>query len=227
MSPDSHTQEKIEDLIFQFSLSRRYLAMQKESEFVLKEALRICEQECGEVSTEVADTLNNLSSTYKHMGLYHEGRYSASRLSSNFQFVRSNLSTLSIKYADYDLLMSPEIYILHFCLCVAHIKNIRNQFQCVSTIHADQVIIPLYRKCLERALEIYDSQYTYYSNHPAKAHILTNLGSTWRSLGDSLKSKELFENALAIQEQLHEPQHPSVSSKPENKKLHLLTLLSS
>ena len=67
------------------------------------------------------------------------------------------------------------------------------------------------RKCLEQALEIYEK--LYHSKHPSVAHVLTNLGATWRNLGDSMKSKELFEKALAIQEELYEPYHPAVSSK--------------
>ncbi len=50
------------------------------------------------------------------------------------------------------------------------------------------------------------------SFHPSVAVALTNLGATWRNLGDSLQSKELFEKALAIQEQLYEPHHPAVSN---------------
>ena len=53
----------------------------------------------------------------------------------------------------------------------------------------------------------------FHSKHPSVAHVLTNLGATWRNLGDSMKSKELFEKALAIQEELYEPYHPAVSSR--------------
>lgn len=48
--------------------------MLKESEFVLEEALRVYEKKSGEVSVEVAGALTNLSSTYKHRGLYHNSR---------------------------------------------------------------------------------------------------------------------------------------------------------
>ena len=71
-------------------------------------------------------------------------------------------------------------------------------------------VSPGCRQCLERSLAIYEQ--TYNSRHPDVAHALTNLGATWRSLGDSLRSKELFEQALAIQEELFEPQHPAVST---------------
>lgn len=52
----------------------RELGKQEESELVLKEALGIYEQHCGEISLEVADTLTNLSATYKHSGLYHKSK---------------------------------------------------------------------------------------------------------------------------------------------------------
>ena len=52
----------------------------------------------------------------------------------------------------------------------------------------------------------------YGSKHITVATVLTNLGSTWRSLGDSLKSKELFERALDIEQQTLEPMHPMVGT---------------
>ena len=54
--------------------ANRHLGKREESEFVLKEALGIYEHHCGEISLEVADTLTNLSTTYKHSGLYHKSK---------------------------------------------------------------------------------------------------------------------------------------------------------
>ena len=48
------------------------------------------------------------------------------------------------------------------------------------------------------------------SAHTTVATVLTNLGSTWRKLGNSTKSKELFEKALKIEQELLEPLHPMV-----------------
>ncbi len=50
----------------------------------------------------------------------------------------------------------------------------------------------------------------YGTKHTTVATVLTNLGSTWRRLGNSAKSKELFEKALEIQQELLEPLHPMV-----------------
>ena len=52
--------------------------MQQQSELVLREALLIYKKQCGEDSIEVAHALNNLSSTYKYLGKYHESRYTIS-----------------------------------------------------------------------------------------------------------------------------------------------------
>ena len=69
----------------------------------------------------------------------------------------------------------------------------------------------VFRECLERALDIYDKCYQHY--HPSVAIALTNLGAVMRSLGDTEKSKEKFEKALAMEEHLYEPNHPSVSNQ--------------
>ena len=68
----------------------------------------------------------------------------------------------------------------------------------------------IFRGCLERALDIYDKCYQHH--HPSVAIALTNLGAVMRSLGESEKSKELFEKALNMEENLYEPTHPSVSN---------------
>ena len=41
---------------------------------MLKEALDIYEHHRGGISLEVADTLTNLSATYKHSGLYQKSK---------------------------------------------------------------------------------------------------------------------------------------------------------
>ncbi len=61
---------------------------------------------------------------------------------------------------------------------------------------------------MEQALLIYESVYG--TRHVTVATVLTNLGSTWRKLGNSMKSKELFEKALKIEQELLEPLHPMV-----------------
>lgn len=48
--------------------------MQEESRFVLSEAVSVYEEQCGEDSIQAANALNNLSSTYKHLGQYQESR---------------------------------------------------------------------------------------------------------------------------------------------------------
>ena len=68
----------------------------------------------------------------------------------------------------------------------------------------------VFRECLERALTIYNKCYQHH--HPSVAIALTNLGAVMRSLGESEKSKELFEQALNMEEHLYEPSHPSVSN---------------
>ena len=65
------------------------------------------------------------------------------------------------------------------------------------------------RECLEKSLDIFESLFG--DEDIRVATVLTHLGSTWRSLGDSKTSKRLFERALSIQQDVLEPLHPSVS----------------
>jgi tetratricopeptide (TPR) repeat protein len=44
------------------------------------------------------------------------------------------------------------------------------------------------------------------------ATILTNLGNAYGSLGDTQKSRELLERALAINERHYGPDHPNVAT---------------
>lgn len=59
----------------------------------------------------------------------------------------------------------------------------------------------VFRECLERVLTIYNKCYQHH--HPSFAIALINLGAVTHSLGETKKSKELFEQALKMEEHLH------------------------
>ena len=75
-------------------------------------------------------------------------------------------------------------------------------------VHVYALFVSL-RECLEKSLDIFESLFG--DKDIRVATVLTHLGSTWHSLGDSKKSKQLFERALSIQQYVLEPLHPSVS----------------
>ena len=53
----------------------RQLGLLKESEFTMREALSVLEQEIGERSMEVGGVLTLLSHTLKSLGKHHESRF--------------------------------------------------------------------------------------------------------------------------------------------------------
>ncbi len=73
-------------------------------------------------------------------------------------------------------------------------------------------MLHLYRERLERALAIF--QHANGRKHASVAEALNNLGSALLNLGDPAKSKEHFQKALAIQEEIYGPDHPEVSTVP-------------
>ena len=70
------------------------------------------------------------------------------------------------------------------------------------------VLLNLYREYYERALQIYQQAHGHKHNVAA---VLNNLGNTWSDLGNFAKSKELYEETLAIEEEIYGPDHPEVS----------------
>ncbi len=71
-------------------------------------------------------------------------------------------------------------------------------------------MLHLYRECWEHALTIF--QQANGRKHASVAMVLNNLGNALLNLGDPAKSNELFQAALAIWDEIHEPDHPMVSS---------------
>ena len=80
---------------------------------------------------------------------------------------------------------------------------------CSFSFHSACKLISSCSECLQTSIAKYENLLGPKSSSVAAA--MTTLGSTWTSLGDNFKSKQLFEKALSIQEELYEPNHPSVS----------------
>ena len=71
------------------------------------------------------------------------------------------------------------------------------------------VVYLLHRECYERALEICEKLYG--NKHPSVATVLVNLGNLWKKEGDKAKAISHYQEALAIQEEIHEPNLLKVS----------------
>ena len=71
------------------------------------------------------------------------------------------------------------------------------------------VVCLLHRECFERALKIHEKLYGH--KHPSVATVLGNLGNLWEKEGDKAKAISLYQEALAIQEEIHGPNHLKVS----------------
>ena len=67
----------------------------------------------------------------------------------------------------------------------------------------------LHRERYEHALEIHEKLHGH--KHPLIAAVLTNLGVTWKYAGNKAKAVSLYQEALAIQEELYGPNHLEVS----------------
>ena len=67
----------------------------------------------------------------------------------------------------------------------------------------------LHRECYEHALEIHEKLHGH--KHPLIAAVLANLGVTWKYAGNNTKAVSLYQEALAIQKDLHGPNHLEVS----------------
>ena len=65
------------------------------------------------------------------------------------------------------------------------------------------------RKCYEHALEIYEKLHGH--KHNLIAAVLANLGVTWKYAGNNTKAVSLYQEALAIQEELYGSNHLEVS----------------
>ena len=71
------------------------------------------------------------------------------------------------------------------------------------------VVYLLYRECYEQSLEIHEKFYGH--KHPSVASVLGNLGNLWEKEGDKAKAISHYQEALAIQEEIHGPNHLKVS----------------
>ena len=71
------------------------------------------------------------------------------------------------------------------------------------------VVYLFHREYYERALEIFEKFYGH--KHPSVASVLGNLGNVCEKEGDKTKAISHYEEALAIQEEIHGPNHLKVS----------------
>ena len=71
------------------------------------------------------------------------------------------------------------------------------------------VVYLLHRECYERALKIFEKLYGH--KHQSVAMVLMNLGVLWEIKGDKPKAISLYQEALAIQEEIYGPNHLEVS----------------
>ena len=71
------------------------------------------------------------------------------------------------------------------------------------------VVYLLHREYYERALEIYEKLRGH--KHPSVAMVLMNLGVLWKIKGDKDKAISLYQEALAIKEEILGPNHWKVS----------------
>ena len=71
------------------------------------------------------------------------------------------------------------------------------------------VVIFLHREHYERSLTIRERFYG--RKHPSVATVLGNLGNLWEKEGYKAKAISHYQEALAIQEEIHGPNHLKVS----------------
>ncbi len=180
-----------------------YLSEYDSSKFYMERAIQFAEQ--ARDSVNMAAAINNLGYSYYYVGRYAEaleqflrsqdiGQKAAREFRSDVIF--NNIGLVYLKLNQYDQALS-------YFQRALQMKNKASQIEALDNIGTCYVLNGEYSKAEKFFLRALDSTRAV-SNNRVKAMAVDGLGQTYGGLGQKVKSKKWFEQALVLRKNLHD-----------------------